>query len=353
MDLNETRRQIDRIDFEIVKLLNMRMELALRARKLKPSVQDPAREMDVLSAARKHSQSVVRPEFSEKLFAGIIDESRQLQAQDLTLVGFQGEHGANSELAVRSLDPSWVPIPCVEFVDVFECVRKGQLDGGVVPVENSIEGGVTQVNDLLVEVDVRITGEIRVPIHHCLLALPDSDYRDIKVVYSHPQALAQCREFLARNKLEPRPFYDTAGSAMMLSRERPKAAAVIANRLCAELYDLEILKENIEDHESNSTRFVVLRGGEGVEQDGNKCSIIFRTAHRSGALFSVLKIFSDAGINLTRIESRPIRQDPGNYAFLLDFQGSSSDVRVRRALEAARGETAWFKFLGCYTEAAS
>ena len=194
---------------------------------------------------------------------------------------------------------------------------------------------------------------MKVPVHHCLLALPETDYRDIKVVYSHPQALAQCRGVIARNKLEPRPYYDTAGAAMMLANERPKAAAAIASRLCAGIYGLEILKDSIEDHESNNTRFIVLAKG-GAAPDGakgDKCSIIFSTAHKAGALYGVLKIFSDAGVNLTRIESRPIRKDPGNFAFLLDFQGSESDGKVAEMLSKVEKEARMYKFLGCYKEA--
>lgn len=350
MELDELRKKIDAIDYELLKLLNRRMEYALRTRKMKDSIDDPEREKQVMDGALRHSKGLVRQEFTRKLFNEIISESRDLQGKSLKLAGFQGEHGAFSEVAVRSLGREWVPIPCPEFIDVFEGVGKGQFDYGVVPVENSLEGAVTQVNDLLVETDLRIVAEIKVPVHHCLLALPDSDYRDIKVVYSHPQALAQCRGFIARNKLEPRPYYDTAGAAMMLANERPKAAAAIASRLCAEIYDLEALKENIEDHESNFTRFVVL-SREKSNEPGNKCSIIFSTAHRAGALYGVLKVFSDAGINLTRIESRPIRKDPGKFAFLLDFQGSDGDENVAKALAKMEKEAAMYKFLGCYKEA--
>jgi prephenate dehydratase/chorismate mutase/prephenate dehydratase len=289
---------------------------------------------------------LVRPEFSEKLFAEIIEESKNLQGKNLRLAAFQGEHGAYGEMAVRSFDAQVVPISCREFADVFAGVEKDQLDIGVVPVENSLEGPVTQVNDLLVETTLQIIGEVNIPVHHCLLALPETDYHDIKVVYSHPQALAQCRGFISRNRLEPRPYYDTAGAAMMLANERPKASAVIASRLCAELYGLEVLKENIEDHESNSTRFLVL--GKEKAKKGGKCSIIFSTAHKAGALFSVLRVFSDAQINLTRIESRPIRSEPKNYAFLLDFQGSDTDPKVSAALEEVRAHAAMYKFLGCY-----
>ncbi|MFH0885315.1 MAG: prephenate dehydratase [Candidatus Micrarchaeota archaeon] len=347
MELEELRRRIDSIDSEILKLLNRRMEFALRTRKMKPGVDDADREKEVLEAAAKHAKGLIRPEFSQKVFRDIIAESKALQKGSRKLVGFQGEHGAYSEVAVRSFDKSWVPIPALEFLDVFEGVAKNQFDYGVVPVENSLEGAVTTVNDLLVETDLKIVGEIKVPVHHCLLALPETDYRDIKVVYSHPQALAQCRGFIARNKLEPRPYYDTAGAALMLANERPKAAAAIASRLCAEIYDLEVLKENIEDHESNNTRFVVLAREQG-EGKGDKCSIIFSTAHKAGALYEVLKLFSEAGVNLTRIESRPIRKDPGKFAFLLDFEGSDSEAGVAGVLQKVQKGTMMYKFLGCY-----
>jgi len=347
MELEELRGKIDRIDSEILKLLNQRMEFALRTRKIKPGVEDAEREKEVLETTKRQAKGLIRPEFSQKIFTDIITESKTLQKGDPKLAGFQGEHGAFSEVAVRSYDKNWVPMPCLEFQDVFDAVSKGQFEFGVVPLENSLEGAVTAVNDLLLETDLKIIGEVKVPVHHCLLALPDTDYRDIKVVYSHPQALAQCRGFIARNKLEPRPYYDTAGAAMMLADERPKAAAAIASRLCAEIYGLEVLKENIEDHESNNTRFVVL-AKEGAKDKGDKCSIIFSTAHKAGALFEVLKLFSDAGVNLTRIESRPIRKDPGKFAFLLDFEGSDSDARVSGLLQKVQKETVTYKFLGCY-----
>ncbi|MBU0532816.1 prephenate dehydratase [Candidatus Micrarchaeota archaeon] len=350
MDLEKIRKKIDFIDAEIVKLLNERMEFALRTKKLKENIVDAKREEEVFGQIRKYSQGLIRPEFSGKVFDEIIKESVRLQEIDQKLVGFQGEHGAFGEVAIKKYDASLVPIPCMEFIDVFEGVRKNQLDFGLVPVENSLEGAVTQVNDLLVETDLSIVGEINTPITHCLLALPETDYREIRVVYSHPQALAQCRKFISRNKLEPRPFYDTAGAAKMLSKEKPRAASAVASKLCAELYNLEIIKENIEDTDTNSTRFILLSKEKSSEK-GDKCSVIFSTKHQAGALFSVLELFAKAEINLTRIESRPIRTDPGNYAFLLDFQGSDEDGKVIEILEKTKEKTSMYKFLGCYREA--
>ncbi|MDO8553770.1 MAG: prephenate dehydratase [Candidatus Micrarchaeota archaeon] len=347
MTLEETRKKIDLVDSEIINMLNERMELILKARNFKKDIEDPAREKEVIENVKKSATLIVNSGFSEEIFKSIVKESKNVQKQHLKLVGFQGEHGAYGEIGIRVLDKNAVPIPCTEFADVFEGVKSGQLDSGLVPIENSIEGPVNQVNDLLIESDLGIVGEMNLPVHHCLLAIPDTDYREIKVVYSHPQALGQCRGFISRNKLEARPYYDTAGAAQMLAKERPKAAAVIASKLCAEIYGLEILKENIEDHESNSTRFIIVAKEKSSEK-GDKCSVVFSTLHRAGALFSVLKIFSDSNINLTRIESRPIRKEPKKFAFLLDFQGSDKDQKIIDAMEKMKRETAMFKFLGCY-----
>jgi prephenate dehydratase len=150
-----------------------------------------------------------------------------------------------------------------------------------------------------------------------------------------------------RNKLEARPYYDTAGAAKMLARENPKAAAAIASSLCAELYDLDIIKEGIEDGPSNSTRFLLL-AREPHPDNGDKTSIIFAVPHEAGRLYAVLKLFADAGINLTRIASMPLRSDPGNYSFFLDFEGSDKQTRIAAVLEEMEQMTKWMKHLGSY-----
>jgi prephenate dehydratase len=221
------------------------------------------------------------------------------------------------------------------------------LDLGVVPVENSLEGAVTQVNDLLTTTDLHVVGEVKVDVKHCLLATEATDYREIRVVYSHPQALAQCRDFLMRNHLEPRPYYDTAGAAKMLARENPKAAAAIASSLCAELYNLDIIKEGIEDGPSNSTRFLLL-SREPYAGQGGKTSIIFAVAHEAGQLYEVLKLFADAKINLTRISSMPLRSDPSNYSFFLDFEGSHKDSKGREVMQKVEKMSISLKNLGSY-----
>jgi len=347
MSLKEIRKNIDLLDSKILKLLNGRMELALMAKKFKSKIEDRGREKELLSRTRGNSTALVDAEFIEKIYVEIIKQSKKLQQKDYRLIAFQGEHGAYSEVASREWNSDLIPVPCSEFAGVFEGVTSGLYDYGIVPVENTLGGVVGQVNELLINTDLNVVGAVELPIHLCLLAPPGTDHREIRAVYSHPQALAQCRQFLARNRLHPVQYYDTAGAAKMLTEKTPKASGAIASKLSAQLYDLEIMKEDIEDLDRNMTRFLVLSKEENREE-GNKCSVIFSTEHKAGTLFSVLEVFAREDINLTRIESIP--NEPGNYAFFLDFMGSNRDERVKKALGEVKEITSHFKLMGCYKE---
>ncbi len=347
MTLKDLREDIDRIDARMLSLLDERMEKALLARAFKPGVADAAREEAVLDRITRSSRCLAGPDFTGELWKRIIAEARAIQSRKPKTVGFQGEHGANSEVAARAWDASAAAMPCREFSDVFDAVRDGLFDYGIVPVENSLGGIVGPVNSILINTDLKIVAAMDMPISHCLLAVPGADHREIRSAYSHSQALAQCRNFLARNKLEARPYYDTAGAARMIAQERPKDTAAIANRFAAEIYDLEIIKDEIQDSENNRTRFLII-AKEGGSQDGNKCSAVFSTEDKAGALFKTLEIFASAGINLTRIESVPNK--PGDYAIFLDFDGSIADPGVSAAVEGASGVARNFRVLGCYNE---
>jgi prephenate dehydratase/chorismate mutase len=347
MKPEDINKKIDKIDRELLVLLQERMGWVLRTNKFKQSVSDAEAEAEILTRFERLNLDLIERSFTKQLLKTIIDESKRLQQEDRQLVAFQGEHGAYGEVAARKLLPGGAYIPCLEFIDVFRGVEEGYLDLGVVPVENSLEGAVTQVNELLTTTSLKVIGEAKVAVNHCLLATDVTDYREIRQVYSHPQALAQCREFMMRNKLEPRPYYDTAGAAKMLARENPKAAAAIASALSAELYNLEIIKEGIEDGPSNSTRFLLL-SREPYADKGEKTSIIFATAHEAGRLFAVLQLFAEANINLTRIASMPLRSDPDNYSFFLDFEGSDNDENVIRLLRQMEDLTISLKNLGSY-----
>jgi prephenate dehydratase/chorismate mutase len=347
MTLEKLRADIDRIDARILALLDERMEKALLTRKLKNGILDQAREAEVLARIAQRSRCLAREELTTGLYKTIMAESRALQERGLRLVGFQGVHGAFSDSAARAWDPRAAVIPFAEFSDVFDEVQAGNLDFGVVPVENTLGGIVGQVNSILVTTELRIVAAIDMPVQHCLMVAPGQDHREIRTAYSHPQALAQCRRFLERNKLDAVQYFDTAGAARMIAQEHPKGAAAVAGRFAAELYGLEIIKEGIQDAANNRTRFFVLaKDGEGT--GGNKCSAVFFANDKAGALFKILEVFDRAQINLTRIESVP--NEPGDYAIFLDFEGSDHDKNVATAIEEATALARDFKLLGCYTE---
>lgn len=347
MSLEHIRERIDILDSRIVGLLNERMELVLMARRFKTDVEDLKREKEILDRIGRSAPGLSEEKFLRRIYLEVLEESKRLQRNEYRLIAFQGEHGAFGEIASKEWDRDLVPVPCREFLDVFEGVRSGLYDYGIVPVENSLGGVVGQVNELLISTDLHVVGAIQLPIRLCLLVVPDADHREIRTVYSHPQALAQCRFFLSRQRLDPVPYHDTAGAARMVAESRPEHSAAVASRLAARLYNLDVIMEGIEDRPENITRFLVL-SRERNGKEGGKCSIIFSTEHKAGTLFRVLQAFAERGINLTRIESVP--EGGGSYAFLLDFVGSDRDENVASALARARGITTRFRMIGCYTE---
>lgn len=348
MKLEMLRENIDRIDQQILKLLNDRMEQAVMTRKFKKNTEDDEREKIVLKKIYDNSHGLLKGDFTDRIYKIIIEESKKLQNIPCTVIGFQGEHGAYSEEAAKKWDNSGVTVPCLEFEDVFEGVEAGLYDYGLVPVENNLGGIVGEVNSLLLKKDLKVIAAVEMAVSHCLMILPGSDYREVRNAFSHNQALSQCRDFLSRNKLEPAPYYDTAGAARMISRKQLKGSAAIASRLAANLYGLEIIKENIQDRDDNKTRFFIISKVDDRKTKGSKCSIVFSTEHKTGSLFKTLNIFAEAGINLTRIESVP--SAPGEFAFFLDFQIKEDDPAVKVLFDKLKEATTGFKVLGFYNE---
>lgn len=347
VDLKEIRKEIDHIDSDIFGLLERRMTLSIKAGRVKNKIEDKKREHEILSSLKEKSSPPIRPDFIQGLYQRIMSESKKLQQEEHRLAAFQGERGAFGEMASREFDKDVIPVPCKNFSDVFEGVLNGDFDVGVVPIENSSEGAVTPVSHLVAVGKLNIVGEVTLQIHHSLLSHQEVSLEDVRVVYSHPQALAQCRDFIARNKMESRPFYDTAGAANMIAKERPAGAAAIASKTCSSIYGLNVLKEEIEDSRYNYTRFIVL-SRKKLRRKGNKCSITFLTDDRVGALTTVLNVFKDEGINLTMIESIPSRDYTGRSKFLIDFKGHYSESNVGRALRKIKRGTVGFRLLGCY-----
>jgi prephenate dehydratase len=264
-------------------------------------------------------------------------------------IGFQGEHGAYSEQgAFQHFGPSVETVPTRSIREVFNLTEVGAIDAGVVPVENSIEGSISETYDMLLTSSVKVVGEVAVRVVHCLIALPSAKLSDIKVIYSHPQALAQCRNFVAGLGAEPRVAYDTAGSVKMIKDEGIVSAGSIASEKAAEIYGMKILKKGIEDYGRNFTRFLVISKTEGKRTATSKTSVIFSVPHTPGSLYNVLEVFARDGINLTKIESRPTRQRPWEYYFFVDIEGHHKDRAISQAFAEIATKTIFLKVLGSY-----
>lgn len=265
-------------------------------------------------------------------------------------IAFQGERGAFSEEAARRLGSRRARmIPCETFAAVFESVARGRASRCLVPIENTLAGSVYENYDLLLAHRLQIVGEINLRIVHHLIAFPGTTLQNLRQVYSHPVALAQCGRFFARHpKVEKIPFYDTAGSVKMLAERRPPGAAAIASRAAAQVYSARILAAHLEDHHENYTRFLVLSRRAAASPRANKVSIVFSTRNVPGALFKCLSVFALRDIDLTKMESRPLRGRPWEYLFYVDFAGNVAEERSRNALAHLGEVTKFLRVLGCY-----
>ncbi|MGH7964069.1 MAG: prephenate dehydratase, partial [Candidatus Binatia bacterium] len=244
------------------------------------------------------------------------------------LIAFQGEHGAYSESALLAFfGQEVVPLPCLSFEQAFAAVEQGEAQAAMLPVENSLGGSIHRNYDLMLRHNLYIVGELNLPIHHQLLALPDVPPEEIKVAWSHPQALAQCELTLDRLGVAREATYDTAGSAKMLREQGRRDVAAIASRRAAEVYGLSILAEDIEDDANNITRFVALtRDPVSVGPNAPaKTSLVFSLNNEPGALFKALSVFALRDLDLTKLESRPLRGKRWEYLFYLDVAGSLDD----------------------------
>jgi len=244
-----------------------------------------------------------------------------------------------------------VTIPCKNLREVFKLVETRRVDRGIVPIENSLQGSVTETYDLLQSSNLMVAGEHNLRVRHCLISHPGTTLRSIRQVYSHPQALAQCDRFLERLNVETVPTYDTAGSVKIIKEKRLLHAAAIAGRRAAEIYGMKVLKQNIENEAFNYTRFFILADQDSPPTGYDKTSISFSLPHKPGSLYRALGEFADLSINLTKLESRPTRRRPWEYHFYLDFEGHRMSSSGRQALEALRRHATSLKILGSYPAA--
>lgn len=231
---------------------------------------------------------------------------------------------------------------------IFEDVLGGVADYGLVPIENSLEGSIGVTLDLLLKKDVKICGEVVIDVRHSLLAMPGMSLEEVKEVISHPHALAQCRGFVRKHSLKTKNYPSTAGAAREVAEKKLRGVAAVAPERAASLYGLEVIKRDIQDEDFNQTRFLVIALADGAVTGNDKTSIIFALTHEPGSLYRALESFALAGINLTKIESRPSRKALGDYVFYIDFEGHRRDEGVKEVLRKLRERVAFLKVLGSY-----
>ena len=262
-------------------------------------------------------------------------------------LAYQGEPGAYSEAAALHFGgPNAETLPCKSFDDVFEAVVKKRATHGVVPLENSIGGTIHRNYDLLLEHELSITGEVELDVVHCLQALPGTRIEDLTIVYSHPQALAQSERYLKDLGVTVEAVYDTAGGAKLVAEQKLANAAALASRRAAEVFGLAVLQEAVQDFEYNITRFAIIGGA--PPPDANKTTIVFALPSTPGALFKALSVFALRDINLTKLESRPIRGRPWEYLFYVEVEARRDDLMCARAITHLAEFAKWTRVLGTY-----
>lgn len=265
-------------------------------------------------------------------------------------VAFQGEPGAYSEAAATKFFGKTIQtLPCTTFYEMLESTELGRSDYSVLPVENSLEGSVGESYDLLLTTKLNAVGEIYHRVKHCFIGFDKVE--KIDTVYSHPQALGQCRKFIQKHNLKAVSTYDTAGSVKIILELKKDNIACIASRRAAEIYNVPIIEEGIEDNSSNYTRFLVLANKSQERTSKDKTSIIFSIKHVPGALYDVLEKFNASKVNLTKIESRPTKTTPWEYNFYADFEGHQTDKNVEEMLEKIKPVTTFLKIVGSYPRA--
>jgi len=277
-------------------------------------------------------------------------------------ISFQGERGAYSEAAAISFFEGEIEtIPCSTFADALKNTENGASDYSILPIENSLEGSVGESNDLLLSTNLIVTGEIYHRVHHCLIGT--GSIGDIETVYSHPQALGQCKQFIQENSLKTIPSYDTAGSVKIIKDLNKNNVACIASKNAAKIFDVPVIQEGVEDTANNYTRFLVFSKEKSEtmnpsfpkiayamqgDPDNSKTSIIFSVKHESGALYQIINEFYQQKINLTKIESRPNKNTAWEYNFYVDFEGHQDDSTIKDVLQKLSDNTTFLKILGSY-----
>lgn len=375
MDLLELRNEIDKLDDELIPLLLKRMDISRHVAEYKVQngipVLNEQRELEILEDVA--SKCGEQGEVIKTVFSAIMDASRALQhkiigggvelrnlisnakcEKNLTANGepiaCQGVQGAYSGEAAKALFPD-SPIDFhKQFEDVFEAVNQNKARFGIIPVENSTAGSVHESYDLIMKYKFFIVGAYDLRVDHCLCAKPGVKFEDIENVYSHTQALSQCNIFLKNFDFTGITFSNTAAAAKFVSESEKNNIAAICSESAAKKYGLKIIRKGIQNVTNNTTRFIVISKELVIDEDAEKISLIFSAPHRTGSLYRVLGRFSMTGLNLTKLESRPVANGRFDYYFYVDILGSVRDEQTLDLLCALSDELPEFSFLGNYYE---
>ena len=348
-ELKKLRSEIDKIDNEILTLLNRRMQIVKEVGKLKNNtnapIYRPEREKEIIDRLTKLSKSqngILGKEEIEAIFLEIFAISRSLERKER--IAFLGPNGTYTHQAAESrfgANARYLPLTNIEAV--FKAVSQKEAKYGVVPIENNTEGAVNITLDSLNKYDVKIIGEICMDIHHSFASLQD-DITKIKRIYSHPQAYNQCLKFIETHNLLKAEFIPTDSTAKAAEMAKDdEFSGAICPKIAAKLYNVPIVFENIEDNLSNKTRFIIISDFKTQKSGNDKTSVIAKTENRTGALFELLKNFKEADINLLKIESRPHKDDTFDAWFYIDFEGHIDDEKVKKIIEKEN-----MKWLGSY-----
>jgi chorismate mutase/prephenate dehydratase len=343
------RGKIDRIDHELVKGMNERAKVALEIGKLKNnsgiSAYAPVREDEVLSRVLALSKGPLSDRCVRAVFRELISGSRSLE-KDLRVAYLGPAYSYSHLAAIHRFGQSVELVPVSSIPAVFEEINRRHADYGIVPIENSTDGRVADTLDMFARLPARICGEVQLRVHHNLLG--KCARAEVEEVYSKPQALSQCRNWLARHLPGARTIEVTSTStAAQLAQDKPGAAA-IASLQAGVHYGLDILAADIEDNKGNLTRFAVIGDETGRRTGHDKCALMFEIEHRPGALADAMNVFKRNRLNLTWIESFPIARPEGGYMFFVELEGHEDDARVRRAIAALERKAVRLEVLGSY-----
>ena len=352
MSLEELRKRIDELDFQLVKLLNERARVVVEIGKLKNKtdrpVYAPDREKDVFARIIKANEGPLPDKCLIAIWRELMSGSFVLERP--LRIGYLGPAGSFSHnAAMLKFGQSVEYEPLTDIASIFDEVSKGHCDLGLAPVENTMGGGVIETLDALIDSDVKVCAEVLMAIHHNLLG--NCSLQEVEKIYSKPEVFAQCRNWLSATfkGTQTIPVASTARAAQ-LAAEEPKAAA-IGSTVAAELYGLRIICENVEDIANNVTRFLVISKEDARPTGEDKTAILFSTAHKAGALADVLDIFKRYGINLTNIESRPSRKRQWEYYFFVDFLGHRTEKHIQEGMEESRKHCLQLSILGSFPRA--